>query len=96
MSLKIPLWRWHGTRTGHAALVLAMLYATVSLVCSARPEDALIRVGDIPLDDSGQPVRIHLNCTQLPAYYQTLGSVRMAWPAHVDSSWPGVADSYSI
>ena len=52
-------------------MVLAMLCATVSLVCSARPEDALIRVGDAPLDDSGQPVRIHLNCTQLPALYQT-------------------------
>ena len=24
-----------------------------------------------PLDDSGQPVRIHLNCTQLPALHQT-------------------------
>ncbi|CAK0772385.1 hypothetical protein CVIRNUC_003957 [Coccomyxa viridis] len=59
VCLMIPLWRWQGTRTGHAALVLAMLYATVSLVCSARPEDALIRVGDAPLDDSGQPVQAH-------------------------------------
>ena len=67
----IPTWKWQGTRTGHAALVLIVLCATVSLVCPARPEDALIRVGGVPLDDSGQPVRIRLTYTQLPALYQT-------------------------
>ena len=68
------VWRWQGPRTGQAALVLSVLCATATLVCSARPEDTLIRVGEIPLDDSGQPVSLYLNRTQLPALHQILVS----------------------